>query len=105
MARHLDIRLSTHPGERTPLLPDLRLHADLIDPIAFEHFLRHTPAGRDLHVIARGEGGGPGAAAHSRATRPARALGDASEPRRAGGRGVAPTSAPGPRGGNALGRG
>ena len=32
--------------ERTPLLPDLRLHADLIDPIAFEQFLRYTA--RDL---------------------------------------------------------
>jgi UV DNA damage endonuclease len=37
--------------ERTPVLPDPRLHADLIDPIAFEGFVRHTAAGLDLDVM------------------------------------------------------
>ena len=37
--------------ERTPVLPDLRLHADLIDPIAFEQFLRHTAAGFSFDVM------------------------------------------------------
>ena len=31
--------------ERSWLLPQLRAHADVIDPIAFEHFLRETAAG------------------------------------------------------------
>jgi UV DNA damage endonuclease len=31
--------------ERTWVLPQLRAHADVIDPIAFEHFLRDTAAG------------------------------------------------------------
>ena len=37
--------------ERTPLLPDARLHADLIDPIAFEQFLRYTAADFDFDVM------------------------------------------------------
>jgi UV DNA damage endonuclease len=37
--------------ERTPALPDIRLHADLIDPIAFEQFLRYTAAGLDFDVM------------------------------------------------------
>jgi UV DNA damage endonuclease len=37
--------------ERNPVLPDARLHADLIDPIAFEQFLRHTAAGLDFDVM------------------------------------------------------
>ena len=37
--------------ERTPVLPDLRLHADLIDPIAFEQFLRHTATGFSFDVM------------------------------------------------------
>jgi UV DNA damage endonuclease len=37
--------------ERTPVLPDVRLHADLIDPIAFEQFLRFTAAGLDFDVM------------------------------------------------------
>jgi UV DNA damage endonuclease len=37
--------------ERTPVLPDVRLHADLIDPIAFEQFLRYTAAGLDFDVM------------------------------------------------------
>jgi UV DNA damage endonuclease len=37
--------------ERTPLVPDARQHADLIDPIAFEQFLRYTAAGLDFDVM------------------------------------------------------
>ena len=38
--------------ERTPVLPQLRAHADLIDPIGFEHFVRETAAGaRDFDVM------------------------------------------------------
>ena len=37
--------------ERTPVLPDVRLHADLIDPIAFEQFLRYSAAGLDFDVM------------------------------------------------------
>ena len=37
---------------RRPVLPDLRHHADLIDPIAFEAFLTHTAAGQpDFDVM------------------------------------------------------
>src|SRR4051795_2191543 len=32
-------------------LPPLRAHADLVDPIAFEHFLRDTVAGHDVDVM------------------------------------------------------
>jgi UV DNA damage endonuclease len=32
-------------------LPPLRAHADLVDPIAFEHFLTSTVAGRDVDVM------------------------------------------------------
>jgi UV DNA damage endonuclease len=32
-------------------LPPLRAHADLVDPIAFEHFLTGTVAGRDVDVM------------------------------------------------------
>src|SRR3954454_21585102 len=31
--------------------PPLRAHADLVDPIAFEHFLTSTVAGRDVDVM------------------------------------------------------
>ena len=31
--------------------PQLRAHADVIDPIAFEHFLRETAAGLDFDVM------------------------------------------------------
>jgi len=34
-----------------PALPPLRAHADLVDPIAFEHFLTGTVAGRDVDVM------------------------------------------------------
>ena len=38
--------------ERSWVLPQLRAHADVIDPIAFEHFLRETAAGvRDFDVM------------------------------------------------------
>ena len=33
------------------VLPQLRAHADLIDPIGFEHFLRDARAGRDFDVM------------------------------------------------------
>jgi UV DNA damage endonuclease len=37
--------------ERTPVLPDPRGHGDLIDPMAFEQFLRHTAQGLDFDVM------------------------------------------------------
>jgi UV DNA damage endonuclease len=37
--------------ERTTVLPQLRAHADLIDPIAFEQFVRQTAAGLQLDVM------------------------------------------------------
>jgi UV DNA damage endonuclease len=37
--------------ERSWVLPQLRAHADVIDPIAFEHFLRETAAGMDFDVM------------------------------------------------------
>jgi UV DNA damage endonuclease len=37
--------------ERRWVLPQLRAHADVIDPIAFEHFLRETAAGLDFDVM------------------------------------------------------
>jgi UV DNA damage endonuclease len=37
--------------ERTLVLPQLRAHADLVDPIAFEGFLRETAAGLDFDVM------------------------------------------------------
>jgi UV DNA damage endonuclease len=37
--------------ERSLALPPLRAHADLVDPIAFEHFLAHTVAGIDVDVM------------------------------------------------------
>lgn len=37
--------------ERSLALPPLRAHADLVDPIAFEHFLRDTVARRDVDVM------------------------------------------------------
>jgi UV DNA damage endonuclease len=42
--------------ERTPVLPDLRLHADLIDPVAFKSFLRHTAAGLAFDVMLEAKG-------------------------------------------------
>jgi UV DNA damage endonuclease len=37
--------------ERSWVLPQPRAHADVIDPIAFEHFLRGTAAGLDFDVM------------------------------------------------------
>jgi len=37
--------------ERRLVLPPLRAHADLVDPIAFEHFLRDTATGLDFDVM------------------------------------------------------
>jgi UV DNA damage endonuclease len=37
--------------ERSLVLPQLRAHADVIDPIAFEHFLRETAAGLRFDVM------------------------------------------------------
>ena len=37
--------------ERRLVLPQLRAHADLIDPIGFESFLRDAPAGRDFDIM------------------------------------------------------
>jgi UV DNA damage endonuclease len=37
--------------QKTWVLPQLRAHADVIDPIAFEHFLRETAAGLDFDVM------------------------------------------------------
>ena len=37
--------------ERRLVLPQLRAHADLIDPIGFEGFLRDAPAGRDFDIM------------------------------------------------------
>ena len=38
------------------VLPPLRAHADLIDPIAFGHFLRETAAGLDFDVMLEAKG-------------------------------------------------
>lgn len=37
--------------ERRIVLPQRRAHADLVDPIGFEHFLRDTACGRDFDVM------------------------------------------------------
>ena len=37
--------------ERRLVLPQLRAHADLVDPIGFEHFLRDTVSGRDFDIM------------------------------------------------------
>jgi UV DNA damage endonuclease len=37
--------------ERSLAFPPLRAHADLVDPIAFEHFLTSTAAGADVDVM------------------------------------------------------
>jgi UV DNA damage endonuclease len=37
--------------ERSWVLPQLRAHADMIDPIGFEHFLRETANGLDFDVM------------------------------------------------------
>jgi UV DNA damage endonuclease len=68
-AQALALALSTWPAGTTPkvhfssprldveqrkgriVLPQLRAHADLVDPIGFEHFLRDTANGRDFDVM------------------------------------------------------
>jgi len=42
--------------ERSWVLPQLRAHADLIDPIGFEHFVRGTAAGLDFDVMLEAKG-------------------------------------------------
>jgi UV DNA damage endonuclease len=37
--------------ERSMVLPQLRGHADLVDPIALEHFLRETGRGLSFDVM------------------------------------------------------
>ena len=37
--------------ERSLVLPELRAHADLIDPISFEHFIGETGRGMDFDVM------------------------------------------------------
>ena len=37
--------------ERVPTIPDMRLHADLVDPLAFELFVTHTAGGLGLDVM------------------------------------------------------
>jgi UV DNA damage endonuclease len=41
---------------REPVLPQLRAHADLIDPLAFESFLRGPLAGRKVDVMVEAKG-------------------------------------------------
>jgi UV DNA damage endonuclease len=38
------------------VLPQLRAHADLIDPIGFEDFLRYAARGRDFDVMLEAKG-------------------------------------------------
>jgi UV DNA damage endonuclease len=42
--------------ERTPVVPDLRNHADLIDPMAFELFAREALAGKRVDVMLEAKG-------------------------------------------------
>lgn len=42
--------------ERTPAFPGLRLHADLIDPVAFEQFVSSTAAGLEFDVMLEAKG-------------------------------------------------
>ena len=42
--------------ERRAVLPPLRAHADLIDPIGFEDFLRGPAAGRDIDLMLEAKG-------------------------------------------------
>ena len=38
------------------VLPPLRAHADMVDPIGFEHFVTETAAGLDLDVMLEAKG-------------------------------------------------
>ena len=42
--------------ERAVVLPQMRAHADLIDPVSFELFLRHTATGLDFDVMLEAKG-------------------------------------------------
>ncbi len=42
--------------ERRPVLPQLRAHADMIDPIGFEHFVTETAAGLDFDIMLEAKG-------------------------------------------------
>jgi UV DNA damage endonuclease len=42
--------------ERRLVLPQLRAHADMIDPIGFEHFVTETAAGIDVDVMLEAKG-------------------------------------------------
>jgi UV DNA damage endonuclease len=42
--------------ERRPVLPQLRAHADVIDPIGFEHFVTETAAGLDFDIMLEAKG-------------------------------------------------
>ncbi len=43
--------------ERSPVIPDLRQHADLVDPMAFESFVRETARGLpDFDVMLEAKG-------------------------------------------------
>ena len=42
--------------ETSWVLPQLRAHADMIDPIAFEHFVRETAAGLEFDVMLEAKG-------------------------------------------------
>jgi UV DNA damage endonuclease len=42
--------------ETTLVLPQLRAHADMIDPIGFEHFVTETAAGLDVDVMLEAKG-------------------------------------------------
>lgn len=52
------VRDPAHPRRtiRRPVLPQLRAHADLIDPIGFEHFIRDVAHGRDFDVMLEAKG-------------------------------------------------
>ena len=42
--------------ERSWVLPQLRAHADMIDPIAFSQFVRETATGLDFDVMLEAKG-------------------------------------------------
>ena len=52
----LEERRRVDGGSTEWVLPQLRAHADLIDPIAFEQFLRDTAAGLDFDVMLEAKG-------------------------------------------------
>jgi UV DNA damage endonuclease len=50
------VRRSGRRVERSLVLPQLRAHADMIDPIGFEQFLTETAAGLDFDVMLEAKG-------------------------------------------------